>query len=317
MAHEHHEWLSDLNDTIVRAYEREQEMARDPKEIQRVGHRNESEWARVLRRWLPPQYEIGTRKYILLEDEGGGNATDETDLVIFHPSYPHELRSQSSVLAGGLAAAFSVKRKVGRNEIEEACQASLILRRSLRVRKATLRHELVPPIFYGLLAESHAWKSPSSKPFDNVETAITEFEASHLNSPREGLDLICIADLGCWRRVLFVMPMRLQGAHPEMQPGLRLGSFVGSGMFNSDREPGGPVPTLSPLTRFVGALWGKLALNDPTLEPIADGLRATEPSLHGKAGMKNWKLADVVSDDVMDRLEVGPVSGRDWELGYL
>jgi hypothetical protein len=316
MAHEHHLWLSDLNEAVVRAYEREQEMARDPGEIQRLGHTNESEWVGVLRKWLPPQYDIGTRKYILLEDEGGGKVTKETDLVIFHPSYPIELRTKPSVLAGGVAAAFSIKRTVGRSEISEAYQAGVQLRRSLRFRNATLRHELVPPVFYGLLAESHEWKADLSNPLKNVESAITDFEKQMLNSPREGLDFICIADLGSWRRVLFVMPMRWQDSHPGTQSGLRLGSFIGSGMFNSDADPSGPVPTLSPLTRFIGALWGKLALNDPTLESIAGGLRATEPSPHGKIGMRNWRLANVVSDDVIDHLEAGPLSGRDWELGY-
>lgn len=132
---------------------------------------------------------------------------------------------------------------------------------------------------WGLLAESHVWKADHSDPLKNIESAITECENNLLNTPREGLDLICIADLASWRRVLFVMPMRWQDPHPDMPAGLRLGSLVGSGMFNSDTNP-------------------------------------TEPSPHGKIGMRNWKLADVVSDDVMDHLEAGPLSGRDWELGY-
>ncbi|WP_353806672.1 DUF6602 domain-containing protein [Mycobacterium sp.] len=197
-------------------------MARDPGEIQRIGHTNESEWVGALRKWLPPQYDIGTRKYILLEDEGGGKVTKETDLVIFHPAYPIELRTKASVLAGGVAAAFSVKRTVDRNEIFAAYKAGVQLRRSLRPRNATLRHELVPPIFYGLLAESHDWKADHSDPLKNIESAVTECENNLLNSPREGLDLLCIADLASWRRVLFVMPMRWQDPHPGMQAGLRM-----------------------------------------------------------------------------------------------
>lgn len=34
--------------------------------------------------------------------------------------------------------------------------------------------------------------------------------------------------------------------------------------------------TLSPIANFIGLLWGMLALNDPTLTPLADGLRITQ-----------------------------------------
>lgn len=315
MTHAHHHWLSSVNVAIVEAYEREQERARDPARIQQVGHHVEAEWVAVLSRWLPPQYAVATRKYILLEGISGQASTGETDIVVFHPSYPADLRLKDEVLAGGVAAAFNVKRTIGRSQIFEACEEARLLRRSLKIRKATLRHELVPPILYGLLAESHEWKSPQSKPSDNVENSLAEFDMN-LDSPREGLDLLCVADLACWRRMVVVLPMRLQDAHPDMDAGLRLGSRVGSGMINSDEPSSELIPTLSPLTRFVGALWSKLALNDPTLEPIAGGFRATEPALRGRAGLRNWKLADVVSDDVIDRMEAGPLIGSDWELGY-
>ena len=83
MDHEHHQWLADVNKSIVDSYERDQDMARQPKNIQRTGHRVESRWDEVLSDWLPPQYAIGKRKYILLETEGGPATTKETNLVIF------------------------------------------------------------------------------------------------------------------------------------------------------------------------------------------------------------------------------------------
>ena len=51
---------------------------------------------------------------ILLETEGGPATTKETDLVIFHPHYPEKLRTKESVLASGVAAAFSSKRTIDR-----------------------------------------------------------------------------------------------------------------------------------------------------------------------------------------------------------
>jgi hypothetical protein len=93
MIHEHHQWLADVNDSIVESYKRDEEMARQPGQIQRTGHRVESRWKGVLRDWLPPQYEVGDkRKYLLLEAEDGRTVTKETDLVVFYPHYPEKLR---------------------------------------------------------------------------------------------------------------------------------------------------------------------------------------------------------------------------------
>jgi hypothetical protein len=58
MDHEHHRWLADVNRSIVESYERDQEMAQQPKNIQRIGHRVESRWHKVLLEWLPPQYDV-------------------------------------------------------------------------------------------------------------------------------------------------------------------------------------------------------------------------------------------------------------------
>jgi hypothetical protein len=318
MTYTHHKWLTDVNQKIVSDYAKKQAEVTEPSEIQKTGHESEAIWINVLKNWLPPQYAVERRKYILFEQDGGKSSSGETDIIVFHPSYPEHLRSEHAVLAGGVAAAFSVKRTIGKSDVVEACNEAATLRRGLMIRKPTLRHELVPPIFYGLLAESHEWKSVESQPHKNVEKAILDYDTAEINSPREGLDLICVADLACWRRVTFALPMRLtSNALTNSRPDLRLASSVGSGIFNADQGAAQGLPFLSPLTRFIGSLWGKLALNDPGLEPVASGFQATEPLPHGNIGMKNWKLADVVSDDVMDKLEAGPTFGADWALGYM
>jgi hypothetical protein len=82
MIHKHHEWLADVNKSIVESYEREQEIARESGRTQETGHTVESRWDDVLTEWLPPQYEIGKRKYLLLETEDGPEITKETDLSV-------------------------------------------------------------------------------------------------------------------------------------------------------------------------------------------------------------------------------------------
>lgn len=49
--------------------------------------------------WLPPQYDVGKRKYLLLETEDGPARTKEHDLVVFHPCYPMDLRDRDDVEA--------------------------------------------------------------------------------------------------------------------------------------------------------------------------------------------------------------------------
>jgi hypothetical protein len=208
MIQKHHEWLADVNKSIVESYEREQETARQPGRTQETGHGVESRWDDVLTDWLPPQYEIGKRKYLLLETDDGPALTKETDLVVFYPHYPEKLRKKHHVLASGVAAAFSVRRTIGRDDIKEAYEDALTLRRGMKIRDATQQAHLVPPVFFGLLGESHDWKAPASTPKENIKSITDELDRERIKSPREGLDFLCVADLGAWTRIITVLPQR-------------------------------------------------------------------------------------------------------------
>lgn len=303
MIHEHHQWLADVNDSIVKSYKRDQAMARQRKTVQRTGHRVESRWDDVLSDWLPPQYEIGKRKYLLLETDDGPTVTKETDLVVIHPHYPKKLRTKESILASGVAAAFSVRRTIGRDDIKEAYEVAITLRRGMKIREATLKAHLIPPVFFGLLGESHDWKAAGSTPKDNIKAITDEFDRDLVNSPREGLDLLCIADLGTWSRITAVLPQKflMQQAWPENIRGAFTGgsdieSLVLSGMRHDYEQQ-----NLSPLTSFIGSLWNMLAINDPTIKPLADGFRITKTvDTTGSFGMGSgpYKLADVATPKI-------------------
>jgi hypothetical protein len=304
MIHEHHQWLADVNDSIVESYKRDEAMAREPGQIQRTGHRVESRWKGVLRDWLPPQYEVGDkRKYLLLETEDGPTVTKETDLVVFYPHYPEKLRDNESVLASGVAAAFSIKRTIGRDDIKEAYEDAVILRRGMKIRGANLQAHLIPPVFFGLLGESHDWKAPASTPKENIKVITDEFDRDLVRSPREGLDLLCVADLGTWSRTTAVLPQRFMAgqAWPEefrvaFTGSTDIESLVLSGMRHDYEQT-----NLSPLTNFIGSLWGMLAINDPTLKPLADGFRITKTvDTTGKLNMGSgpYKLADVATPKI-------------------
>lgn len=86
-----HHWLLDkLSRVLAEEYERIQaELKGQPENIQLSGHLAEKVWGRLLREWLPPQYEFGFRRHLLFEvPVDGASRSGEIDLVFFHPSYP-------------------------------------------------------------------------------------------------------------------------------------------------------------------------------------------------------------------------------------
>ncbi len=321
MDHEHHQWLADVNRAIVELYERDQEMAQQPKNIQRIGHRVESHWHKVLLDWLPPQYAIGKRKYLLLETEDGPAATKETDLVVFHPHYPMNLREHDSVLASGVAAVFSVKRTITRDSIAEAYEDAAVLRAGMKIREGTPRDHLAPPVFFGLLGESHDWKS-AEDPKEKIRKLADEFD-HQVKVPREGLDMLCIADLGYWVRSTSIvkselwksiqMPVPAPKELVDYVAALAAQDIVLSGLRHDykDQQP------LSPLTHFIGSLWAKLAINDPALRPLADGFRITNTfSQTGGLAFKRWTLAELTTPRIVDGVRRNFIPNRDWQYLY-
>lgn len=306
LIHEHHEWLADINKSIVESFKREQAAASERGRAQEIGYGVESNWDDVLTDWLPPQYEIGKQRYLMLETEDGEPLTKETDLVIFQPHYPTKLRKKHHVLASGVAAAFSVKRTVTRAGIVEAYEAAIALRRGMQIREGTERAYLVPPVFYGLLGQSHDWKAENSTPAENIREITAELDRELVAAPREGLDFMCIADLGTWTRKTIVLPQTfLDKQLRTTSVGAALMGNVGDdsrvlSALGRDYEQ----QSLSPLTNFIGALWGKLALNDATLIPLADGLRITktmDASLSFGTGQKMYTLSEVTTPDIASR----------------
>jgi hypothetical protein len=105
-SHRVFEWFREIGEEIQADWERlHQQAESDP---QRAGHGGEATWADHLGKWLPPKYDVATRKYILFEVEGAPEPR-ETDVVIYSPGYPRKLRGREEVLAGGVAAAFNVR----------------------------------------------------------------------------------------------------------------------------------------------------------------------------------------------------------------
>lgn len=306
MGHVHHQWLEQVSEDMRRDYDRLHADAVSPALVQQAGHGAESSWVRFLSAWLPPEYEVGRRKYIVPEK---GSSTFETDLVVFRPSYPVALREREEILASGVAAAFSVKLTLDRAGLSEAARSATALTDGMAERRGSPRTEMQRPFPFGVLAHSHSWKAPASAPAANINDAVWTLDHAHADRPAKSLDLVCVADLGTWRRVFMPRVPTVASLAPGQTPSYQ----AVTAMIDSSAST-----SPAPVAVLVSALFERLAADHPTMRPLADGLRLTGTSGEGSGLQRVWALQDVFSDEVRSRLLSGGWStgDPDW-LGVL
>lgn len=302
MTQVHHEWLAKWQREVQEEYDRLHAVAK--KEIQLSGHGGEATWIRLLEEWLPPAYEVTGRKYIVPEV---GDDKFETDVVIFNPGYPERLRAREDVLAGGVAAAFSVKLTLDAAGLRDAADRAARLRRAMKTRNGSPRSEMTGPFAFGVLAHSHGWKQPKSTPRENLSRNLWELDGTTALHPRESLDFVCIADLASVHtmRMPYMPPQYLShlgGTGIDFSNGLAISAMTVS----DENEPAGPVAT------FIASLIIRLSQTDPTLIPFADGLRLTETLGSGSGPQRFHALSDVFTDDVIAALPTRAFSEGDW-----
>jgi hypothetical protein len=147
------DWFRSVQREIADDYDRlHREALNDP---QCAGHGAEATWKGVLAQWLPDGYGVEARKYIIPEV---GTEIFETDLVVLRPSYPRPLHRRAKILAGGVAAAFSVKQTLDAEGIVDGADRAMRLRRAMKPRNGTPREQMLAPFPVGLLANSHCWE---------------------------------------------------------------------------------------------------------------------------------------------------------------
>jgi hypothetical protein len=271
---------------------------------QRAGHGGEATWAGVLRSWLPSNYEIGTRKYILPEQ---GEDGFEMDLVVFSPGYPMRLRGREEIMAGGVAAAFSVRLTLDSSGVKDGVERAARLRRQMKPRTGSPKEEIVGAFPVGLLAHSHNWKAPGSTPVDNVTGGLLSSDLVAARHPRETLDFLCVADLASYttKRTPFIPPdvavlLPAATAHQKTN-GCAMSAIL---MSDTDRSP-------TPVAVLIAALLGALSRSDPTLRPFADALRLTGTLGAGQGEVRLWNLEDVYTEDARRRIGLQPFA---WDV---
>ncbi|HEY9824910.1 MAG TPA: DUF6602 domain-containing protein [Stenomitos sp.] len=286
-------WFSSIAAEIESEYARlHEEAQRDP---QYAGHETEQAWKRILEAWLPPGYGVGTRKYILPDINTASNdALDifETDIVVFNPAYPMQLRQRAEVLSGGIVGAFSVKLTANPDGIRDASKRAATLKRGSTVKQGTPRLYLQGPFVTGLLAHSHVWKAAGSTPIENVEKHLVARSEDYATEPKEVIDLVCVADLATWSKTQQIHPdgsfLPIGGGFPRVPQEVLANSEVWIGIGAVSAGVGEVA-----IARFILQFFYKLSYIDPLFRHWTLGLLAALPVASTVPNWRRWKLRDV------------------------
>jgi hypothetical protein len=314
----HHGVMAEMNQKIADDYaELRAIAARDP---QRAGHGGEGTWAALLRNWLPNGYEVGTRKYIVPE-LGDPDDMFETDIVVYRPGCPPRWREEEYVLSAGVAAAFSVKLTLDADGIKDGVRRAALLRKAMHRREGSPQKEIIPPYPVGLLAHSHGWsKRTATNPLRTPAATITRHletaDLADVGHPSQILDLVCVADTATWSTqfVTYVPPQALARAG-EMAEVTEAGRQTGmaitarlcsepiyaTSVMGSALGPALGEPPL-PIAIFVTALLNRLSYDDPTLAPLAEGLRVNGNIGFNQGPTRCWDVESVYSRNTILRL---------------
>jgi hypothetical protein len=292
----HHWLLATLARELDEEYQRIQtELQAGRENIQLSGHLAEKVWGKLLAEWLPPQYEFGFRRHLILEREVDGKSrTGEVDLVLFHPAYPKRLRAEQEVLVSGVVAAFSVKATLDKPGLREAMDFAKLVRRGMQLRAGAIGG-LISPLIVGVLAQSHRrlGVDPRKSVGELLMTAASDSE-----HPREELDLVCIADLECWTRHALVLWAGTPGHSEAMPVAAAPGSALEKDSYHeawTSQHPGAEGRAGEPVATLISSLWAKLANRDASLRPIAVGFRLAKFTGIG-AGKVLHRLLDPLVD---------------------
>ena len=272
--HDLYDFMQQISNEMAAEYNRIQKRATEDPGT--AGDQGEENWAELLRGWLPSTYKVVTKGRIISQD---GITSPQVDVLVLKDVYPEKLLNKKLYLAAGVAAAFECKTTLKAEHIEQAIKTCVEIKNWYPDRKGTPYKELHAPIVYGLLAHSHSWKGPNSKPEDNIERKLRESDKSYVVHPRLGLDLICVADLGTWvlSKSTFSLP-QIDG--PDV--GAKTTYFGHTHYYNSKSKHFNPIGTL------ISRLSLRLAWEDPSLRDLANYYLRTSIDGGARGYSRHW-----------------------------
>ncbi len=321
--HDIHDHLISAQRSVAEAYARiRKHSSEDPGT---AGDQGEEDWCKLLKEWLPNYFHVVNKGIITTES---GYASPQIDVLVLSPSYPPLLLPEKRYIAGGVVAAFECKTTLRAEDIKKAVETSAELRRHLPKRVGTPYKELNSPIVFGLLAHSHVWKDENSTPLDNIERAIVEADAIHVQHPIECIDLITVADLAAWSVFKFTFDSpRFKHFDPRLSGpnGSALTDYICSPLgasavdsksswLREQRE------YFSPLGVLVSSLYSKLAWTFPDMRNLEEYFRKVNLSGRGRGQLgRVWDLS-IYSEQIRDRVFDGQLSNGvafdEWSMAF-
>lgn len=188
--HELETFIDEVSDELSSEYQRIRRRA--PEDPGTAGDEGEENWRALLADWLPEQLTVVTKGRILGE---GGVLSPQVDVLVLRPGYPAALRHKKTYLAGGVLAAFECKLTLKAEHIAKAASTARAVRALASGRAGSPHDELHSPISFGLLAHRTSLRR---EPRARIDSLLAH-ELSSDQHPRDVLDVVCIADLACWR----------------------------------------------------------------------------------------------------------------------
>lgn len=245
-----------------------------------AGDQSEAAWAELFRSWLPGSLQVVTKGRIAALD---GRLSDQLDVIVLRDTYPPHLAKKKIYLAGGVIAVFECKLTLRKSHVVEAAERGRRLRELVGPRRgATLRDELVPPIFYGVLA--HRSERLTT---ETILKTLNEGLAK-VSHPRESLDLLTIANLGTWTNMKMLISPRMAPAGSWEAVRKLQGVPVEGGVIVAYMTTRGLIeqgfPTQNPLYGMLEVLYWRLAADLPSIGPLADYWGAAKIKGQGAAG---------------------------------
>lgn len=298
-------------------YERIQKRAKDDPGT--AGDQGEENWAKLLRNWLPPTFQVVTKGRLL---SVRGIASPQIDVLVLRPEYPKQLLDKKLYLSDGVLAAFECKVTLKAHHIKEFMENSLKIKNCFTPKTGTVYKEINTPIVYGLLAHSHSWKIGDVKTLVKISERITEFDAEIISHPRLMPDLLCIADLAYWNGVRYYLSdSDLDRINSQPQSVDHQSSHVNASYVLFYGKPESPKHTYTPIGGMLTHLMNKIGWEYPGIRSLASYFSELNLPGNGTGFHRVWDLSIISSDILMNRIIKGEFGKGDrwdeWNKVYL
>ena len=293
--HDLYNFMQQISAEMATEYDRIQRRATEDPGT--AGDQGEENWAELLRDWLPREYEVVTKGRIISQE---GITSPQIDVLVLKDIYPKKLLNRKYYLAAGVAAAFECKTTLKALHIKKVIENCVAIKSLYPQRTGTPYKELHSPIVYGLLAHSHDWKKPKSKPEKNIEGKLIEADKLFVTHPRQQLDLLCVADLATWAALK--IPCIGYGSTAEASC-----SYLGYTRMD-ERQ----VEQFTPIGSLILSISRKLAWDNPSLRELADYYQVTDIAGSGRGKPRQWS-SSIYSDEIRKFVETGQLNDKPWD----